>query len=108
MNASKTIAVLALSLVYSGMVAAGCGEQNKRCYLYKGGKLVSQSQCSISACANPAGASQNWKWKNGNRTSISLQDYRLMVNGKQGFTRVSNNQSCYGANNNRGELFCLN
>ncbi len=31
-----------------------------------------------------------------------------MVNGKQGFTRVSNNQSCYGANNNRGELFCLN
>ncbi len=108
MNTPRTLAALALTLAYSGMVAAGCGEDKKECSVYQRGKLVSQSQCKISACATASGMQQDWRWNNGNRTRISMQGDQFLVNGQQGFGEATNGQSCYGVNKNRGEVYCLN
>ena len=107
MTPAKSFLALAL-LAFAAIsfpAQAGCGDSKAQCFLYKKGKLVKKSACTITECANIHNYLARWDWKSGEETDV---DQKVDADNPKvnGFEQDKGKLTCYGTNKHKDTLYC--
>lgn len=95
-----------LILSFNGSIYAACQEEPGHCYYFEGEKLISESPCQLTQCANISGGIENWIWRNGNTVDVQVQNGKTMVNGKPGRLLNKGDLNCYEILGDSPEVLC--